>query len=214
MIKDFYKKYSTLVYAILGFFIICGGYWFLFEHSGPSMSPPSFKHWFGTGLTGNDIFVDTMSALGLEILTLLVVIPVIYFLGLLLGTLLSYFSTERMREFLLNLIHYWVTLPILLIALFLLILLGAGQKNAVFVIVFVFVPTQALYVYNRLESVKKSDFVVAKKSFGFSKLDIYKNQLFPNIQKDFTSYTLARMPEIIMMNLALNFFGHGSAAAD
>ena len=46
-------------------------------------------------------------------------------------------------------------------------------------------------------------------SYGFSKSYIYIHHLFPNIVKGFTNYTLARIPEILMMNLALNFLGLG-----
>jgi len=174
-----------------------------------NLAPPSFHHWFGTDLTGADVFIKSINALGLEVLTLLIVMPVIYFFGLITGMILSYFSNDRIREFFLNLIHYWVTLPVLLIALFLLILLGAGQKNAIIVMIFIYIPTQALYVYNQLETVKKNEFFIAKMSYGFSKRYIYRKHLFPNIRDGFTNYTLARMPEIIMMNLALNFLGLG-----
>ncbi len=173
------------------------------------LSAPSFRHWFGTDTAGGDIFLKSINALGIEIITLVIVLPVIYFLGFIIGMVLSYFSSEKIREFLLSLIHYWVTLPVLLIALFLLILIGAGQLNVIAIMIFVLIPTQALYVYNQLETVKKNDFVIAKMSYGLSKPYIYIHHLFPNIKKGYTNYTLARMPEIIMMNLALNFLGLG-----
>ncbi len=192
-------------------FLLYFGYSY-FETDGfvSSLTPPSFQHWFGTDVIGGDVFIASMKALGLEILSLLIVLPMIYFIGLSFGMLLSYFSNDRIREFLLNLIHYWVTLPVLLIALFLLIMIGSGQKNAIIVVSFVMIPTQALYVYNQLESAKKNDFFIAKISYGFSKPYIYRKHLLPNIMTGFTGYTLARMPEIIMMNLALNFLGLGA----
>ena len=191
-----------VIYFIYSFFVTDGIV--------SNLSAPSFRHWFGTDLAGGDVFIKSINALGLEVLTLLIVLPVIYFGGLAVGMILSYFSNDRIREFLLNLIRYWVTLPVLLIALFLLILLGSGQKNAIIVIIFLYIPTQALYVYNQLETLKKQEFIIAKLSYGFSKLYLYKNHLFPNIKKGFANYTYARMPEIIMMNLALNFLGLGA----
>ena len=173
------------------------------------LSEPSFRNWFGTDLTGADIFLKSMNALGIEIMTLLIILPIIYFSGLFIGMVLSYFSNDKVREFFLNLIHYWITLPVLLIALFLLILIGAGQTNAIAVMIFILIPTQALYVYNQLETVNKNDFVIAKMSYGLSKSYIYIYHLFPNVKKGCTNYTLARMPEILMMNLSLNFLGLG-----
>lgn len=191
--------------------ILYAGYsHFVTAGSAAGLSPPSLQHWFGTDVTGADLFLASLQALGLEVCTLLVVLPMIYFSGLLIGMILSYFSNDKIREFLLNFIHYWVTLPVILIAFFLLILIGSGQINAILVMIFVLVPTQALYVYNQLETAKKSDFFIAKLSYGFSKPYIYRNHLLPIISKSFTGYTLSRMPEIIMMNLALNFLGLGA----
>ncbi len=210
MNKIFTRRHSRIINLFILLVAINFGYkWFVLQIDGVSLSPPTIRHWFGTDLVGADIFSKSMNALGIEFITLLIVLPAIYLSGLFLGMVLSYFSNDRVREFFLNFIHYWVTLPILLIALFLLILVGAGQINAIAVMIFILIPTQAIYVYNQLETVKKEDFVAAKMSYGFSKSYIYLHHLFPNINKGFTNYTLARMPEIIMMNLALNFLGLG-----
>lgn len=210
MNKTFTRRHSSIINLFILLVAINFGYkWFVLQNDGVSLFPPTIRHWFGTDLAGADIFSKSMNALGIEFITLLIVLPAIYLSGLFLGIVISYFSNDRVREFLLNFIHYWVTLPILLIALFLLILIGSGQMNAIAVMIFILIPTQALYVYNQLETVKKEDFVTAKMSYGFSKSYIYLYHLFPNINKGFTNYTLARMPEIIMMNLALNFLGLG-----
>lgn len=183
--------------------------WLIYRPNDAYLKPPSLRNWFGTDLTGDDVFLKSMDALGIEIITLLIVLASIYILGFLFGMGLSYFNSPRLREFLLNLIHYWVTLPILLIALFLLIMLGAGQLNAIAIMVFVFTPTQAIYVFNQLETVKKNDFVPAKLSYGFTKSYIYIHHLIPNIRPGYHNYTLSRMPEIVMLNLGLNFLGLG-----
>jgi len=210
MNKGVIKKYS---FIIIFFVFLVTLYWgykrFILQNGNNSLFPPDIHHWFGTDVTGGDIFIKSMNALSIEIITLIAVLPVIYLFGIFIGMLLSYYSNDKIREFFLNLIHYWVTLPVLLIALFLLILVGAGQINAIAVMIFILIPTQALYVYNQLETVKKEDFVIAKMSYGLSKFHIYIRHLFPNIRKGFANYTLARMPEIIMMNLALNFLGLG-----
>lgn len=173
------------------------------------LSPPSWNHWFGTDIIGNDIFQKSINAIGVELLTIISVLPIIYISGLCIGILLSYFDNEKLKEFFLNLTHYWVTLPVLLIAMFLLILTGPGQKNVIAILIFVLIPSHALYVYNQLTEVKKQDFVLAKMSYGFSKSYIYFKHLFPNIKRSMNVYTLSRMPEILMMNLGLNFLGLG-----
>ena len=172
-------------------------------------SPPTLDHWFGTDVIGNDIFLKSFNALFIALITLAIVLPAIYLGGLIIGCVLSYFDNEKVREFFLNLVHYWVTLPVLLIAVFLLILIGAGQINVIGILIFVLIPSQSLYVYNQMEEAKKQDFVIAKRSYGFSKAYIFLHHLFPFTKNSFNTYTLSRMPEILMMDLAFNFLGLG-----
>ena len=178
-------------------------------NSNVMFSPPTWQYWFGTDVIGNDIFLNSISALFIALITLAIVLPAIYVGGLIVGFTLSYFDNEKLREFFINLVHYWVTLPVLLIAVFLLILVGAGQGNVIGILIFVLIPSQSLYVYNQMEEAKKQDFVIAKRSYGFSKGYIFSHHLFPYIKNSFNTYTLSRMPEILMMDLAFNFLGLG-----
>jgi peptide/nickel transport system permease protein len=176
---------------------------------GAMFSPPNLNHWFGTDVVGNDIFFNCLGALFVVLMTIGVVLPVVYVGGMLVGCALSYFDSLRLREFMLNLVHYWVTLPVLLIATFLLILVGTGQGNVIAVLIFVLLPSQSLYVYNRIEEAKKQAFVTAKRSYGFSKGYVLLHHNLPYIKSSFDSYTLSRLPEILMMDLAFNFLGLG-----
>ena len=178
-------------------------------HDNIVFSPPTPDHWFGTDIIGNDIFLKSFNALFVALITLAIVLPAIYLGGLIIGCVLSYFDNEKVREFFLNLVHYWVTLPVLLIAVFLLILVGAGQVNVIGILIFVLIPSQSLYVYNQMEEAKKQDFVIAKRSYGFSKAYIFLHHLFPFTRNSLNTYTLSRMPEILMMDLAFNFLGLG-----
>ena len=197
--------FLTMVLLILSYF-----YKHFFVNTGiHNFSSPTLCHWFGTDIIGNDIFLNSISALFIALITLAIVLPAIYVGGLIVGCILSYFDNEKLRAFFINLVHYWVTLPVLLIGIFLLILIGAGQGNVIGILIFVLIPSQSLYVYNQMEEAKKQDFVIAKRSYGFSKGYIFSRHLFPYIKNSFNTYTLSRMPEILMMDLAFNFLGLG-----
>lgn len=181
----------------------------VFTNNNVIFSPPTLHHWFGTDIIGNDIFLRSIDALFIALITLAIVLPAIYMGGLIIGCILSYFDNAKIREFFLNLVYYWVTLPVLLIAIFLLILVGAGQSNVIAILIFVLLPTQSLYVYSQMEEAKKEDFVIVKRSYGFSKGYILLYHLFPYIRNSYNIYTFSRMPEILMMDLAFNFLGLG-----
>jgi peptide/nickel transport system permease protein len=173
------------------------------------LSPPSWEHWFGTDVVGNDVFAKCLAGVGLEVTTLLAVVPAVAVLGTLVGLLLSFFQSGRLRECLVSFVYYWATLPILLIAVFLLIFVGAGQLNVVAILIFVLVPGHSLYVYSQITEAKKRDFVVAKKSYGLRSSRIFLRHLLPYASRSIITYTMSRLPEVLMLNLALNFLGLG-----
>lgn len=190
--------FLSLVYE----FFVCN------KHRIPMM-PPSIKHWCGTGLYGEDIFSETIEASVIEVLILLIVSALVWSLGIVLGAISSIPNNRFIRETIMSFIHVIATLPILLLALFLLILFGGGIVNAILILVISTLPSQILYAYNQFEQAKKEDFYFTKQSYGLSKIYIYKNHLSPFIIEKYNQYTLSRLPEIMMMSLAINYLGLG-----
>lgn len=203
-----------LTFYIFGFILVvclvCST--FMTSKFGEVLMQPSRNHWCGTGLFGEDIFVETTIATGIEVLLLLVVSAIVWVSGIIFGVLISFPSNSFVRELMLSVIHVFATLPILLLALFMLILLGGGFVNSILILIIAILPSQILYAYNQFEQAKKEDFYLAKQSYGLSRLYIYKHHLFPCVIKKYNNYTLSRLPEITMMGLALDFLGLGIKA--
>ncbi|NQU80164.1 MAG: ABC transporter permease subunit [Bacteroidetes bacterium] len=206
-------KQKRYILTIVGFILVILVAYACFNSSSYSntipLTSPNINHWFGTDINGKDMFLRSMIALGYELLILSSVLLIIWVSGLIIGGLTSFFKLKLLRIFFLNLIHYIATLPILLVALFLLIIIGAGLINSIVILILAIIPTHSLYVYNQFESAKNESFIVANKGYGLSDFAIYKSHLFPFIVKRYNSYTLSRIPEIIMLNIALNFLGLG-----
>lgn len=205
------KLRHILLLAFLFAIIVAIYYFFILPLSqgNVSLSSPELRHWFGTDINGTDVFMKSVEAFGFEILTLLIVLVIIWFVGILFGSITYVLNWSALQEFSLNFIHYMATLPILLIAMFLLIIFGAGFINSVLILSISIIPTQALFVYNQLQSARNEEFLIAKKSYGLSNTTILRSHLIAFILKKYNNYTFARIPEIIMMNLALNFLGLG-----
>ncbi|MCK4661993.1 MAG: ABC transporter permease subunit [Bacteroidales bacterium] len=205
------KLRHIVIFTFLFAVIIAIYYFFILSASqgNISLSSPELRHWFGTDINGTDVFMKSVEAFGFEILTLLIVLIIIWFAGILFGSVTYVINWKTLQDFFLNFIHYMATLPILLIALFLMIIFGAGFINSVLILSISIIPTQALFVYNQLQSAKNEEFLIAKRSYGMSNTAILRFHLLPFIVKKYNNYTFARIPEIIMMNLALNFLGLG-----
>lgn len=199
------------VLYILGFLLIVSLVYgtFVSVRNNTALASPSVDHWCGTGLFGEDIFIDTVVATGIEVLTVLLVSPLVWAFGMMLGAMGSIPSSRIIQEIIMSLIHVVATFPVLLLALFLLILFGGGYGNIIVILFVAALPGQTLYAYNQFEQAKREEFYLAKQSCGLSRRYIYKNHLLPYIFRRYNHYTLSRFPEILMMSLALNFLGLG-----
>lgn len=173
------------------------------------LGPPSFSHWFGTDLAGRDVLTQTFYASWVAILTVASVAMTIHILGLALGALLAQVHSRLLRELLASLVNYWLTVPILLIAIFVMILLGSGQMKLAVVLTVALTPTQALYVYVRLTEAQKQPFAMVKRAYGLSRTQVFISDLMPYVHPSIRSYTLSRLPEILVMDLAFNYLGLG-----
>ncbi|MBF0631860.1 MAG: ABC transporter permease subunit [Magnetococcales bacterium] len=171
---------------------------------------PGREYWLGTDISGHSMMQSLTSAIGTEIVTLVLSTIFVLLSGLVLGSAIAITRMHVIRTLAMTCLAFWVTLPTLLVSLLLLIHFGAGQETVVAVIIFVLTPTQALYVATRIAANEGERFVQAKRSFGFSHATILRRHLVPFVFYDYIRYTLSRVPEILMTDLALNFFGLGA----
>ncbi|MFA8342375.1 MAG: ABC transporter permease subunit [Rhodothermaceae bacterium] len=198
------KRILPILIVILFVYIY---YQFITIDKNDILMSPSVTNWFGTDSEGNDILIVIIESLFYELLTVIICLPIIYFLSIFIGHLLSKSKKQIINDLIQNILHFWITLPIILIALFLLIIIGSSQLNAISVIIFIFIPSQSLYIYNQIFDAKKEPFVLAKLSYGFSQNHIFWKHIFPFIRSSSINYSLSRIPEIIMLNISLNFMG-------
>lgn len=132
-----------------------------------------------------------------------------YLWSLIIGSILALAHSRLLRELLSSMVNYLLTIPVLLIAIFVMVLLGPGQLKLATILVAALTPTQALYVYVRLTEAQKQPFAVVKRAFGLSRVKVFSYDLVPYIHPSVRSYTLSRLPEILVMDLAFNYLGLG-----
>ncbi len=181
---------------------------------GDSLTAPDMDHLFGTDLAGRDVLTQILRATGIAAVTVGGVACTVHVGGFAVGFLLAYLRGRVFRDLLVTLIHYWLTLPVLLIAVFVMILLGSGQLKLAIILALILIPSQALYVHSQLSDARKLDFVLVKRSLGFSRLRVVRRDVFPYVEPSVRDYTLSRLPEILVMDLAYNFLGLGVQPPD
>ncbi len=173
------------------------------------LGPPSSNHWFGTDLAGRDVLAQTFSASLIAILTVAGVAIAVHICGFIVGGILAQTQNRVLRDMLASFVNYWLTVPTLLVAIFVMILLGSGQVKLAVVLSVALTPSQALYVYARISEAQKQPFAMVKRAYGFSRLQVFFSDLMPYVHSSIWSYTLSRLPEILVMDLAFNYLGLG-----
>lgn len=205
------SRWHILALSFIALLVIGTGAYTLRAGYEPSsvLTSPSPEHWFGTDLTGHDVLAQTFRATWVAAFTVAGVAVAVHLFGLLVGAILAQGRSRLIRELLSSMVNYWLTIPILLLAIFVMILLGSGQLKLVIVLVAALTPTQALYVYVRLTEAQKQPFAVVKRAYGFSWFRVFVSELLPFVHPSILSYTLSRLPEILIMDLAFNYLGLG-----
>jgi len=178
------------------------------QSSTETLSPPSFKHLFGTDLLGRDVFSRVLfgarQVLGLAGSGTLAAVV--------LGTTVGLFSGYRggwLDELLMRFFDSLLSLPALLLALLLLGTVGPSRQGVLIVIVVVYTPIVARVVRSVVLSVKTRGFIDAARLQGESLGRILFREILPSTLPALTVEASLRFSYAIFLVASLGFLGIG-----
>ncbi|MFB6290209.1 MAG: ABC transporter permease [Candidatus Bipolaricaulia bacterium] len=178
------------------------------DFSTDKFAGPSLKHPFGTDRWGRDVFtriaVGSRTAFSLAMSATL--------LGLVGGTALglsaAYFG-GWIEELLGRLMDILMSFPALLIAMFVLGVLGPGTINVIIVIGIAHIPRIGRVARSATLQVKNQEFVEAARVRGESDLYIMGAEILPNILDTLGVEAAIRFAYSIFLSASLGFLGLG-----
>lgn len=173
------------------------------------LQPPSWSHWFGTDLAGQDVFFASLAATGIELATLVIVAFTLHGLALLLACLFGLCTKGWWRAALPQATHLWSSLPHLLLATILVVLVGPGQIQLMSCLLIALLSSHLLFCLSLFWESERQDFVTAKLAMGLPYRRILAQDVIAWVHRRLLPFTQARLPEIVMLNLALSFLGFG-----
>ncbi|OLF05752.1 hypothetical protein BLA60_35175 [Actinophytocola xinjiangensis] len=155
---------------------------------------PSAEHLLGTDNLGRDLLLRTLVAtrlsLGLAVLaTLLAAVA-----GVLVGGLPAVLGGRVQRTFG-AVINTWLAFPVLLLAMLVAILLGAGTTTAVLALVLTMTPSFARLAQTLASRVGGSEYLAAARMLGVSR------------RRQFTRYVLPNIAEPVIVNVTISIGG-------
>jgi peptide/nickel transport system permease protein len=177
---------------------------------GAMLQAPSAKHWFGTDSFGRDVF----SRIIYGSRTALWVGFASAFLGASLGALIgvgsAYFGgrTDLILQRFMDLL---LSFPLIILALVVVAVRGAGATNVILAITIPMLPRCALVVRSSALALREMPFVEAARALGFGPTRIIVRHMLPNVMAPYLIMVTAFLGQAILLEASLSFLGLGVA---
>ena len=177
------------------------------EHS---LVPPDFTYFFGTDEFGRDVFSRVLC--GARPTLLLALASAV--IGVLLGTttgLVAGYTGGAVDETLMRIMDALMSFPALILAMLVVVMLGANPVNVVLALGIVFWPRSARLVRSVVVELARREFVDAARSRGEVWPYILARELLPNVRMIVVVDFSLRITYGILLSASLAYLGIGVA---
>lgn len=178
------------------------------QHITDQFKGPSAKYWLGTDEYGRDIFTRIVwgARISLTVGTVSVILGMI--VGSILGMYAGYKGGVR-DELIMRVMDVFMSIPTLLMGLFVVAVLGPNMGNLIIAIALTVVPRFARIARAPTVSIKERDYVEACRAMGFSDRRIMLVHVLPNILGDIMVMGSLWVATAVRIEASLSFIGLG-----
>jgi peptide/nickel transport system permease protein len=175
---------------------------------GAMLAAPSRQHWLGTDAHGRDVFsrivygsrTALMVGFGAAILGAT--------LGAVVGVASAYFA-GRIDLFVQRVMDVFLSLPLIVLALAVVVILGTGVWNVILAIMIPMIPRCALVVRSSALAIREMPYVDAARAAGYGPLRIILRHMLPNVMAPYLIMLTAFLGQAILLEASLSFLGLG-----
>jgi peptide/nickel transport system permease protein len=176
---------------------------------GVGISPPSADHWFGTDITGGDVFSRTIAAAWVDLSLALAGTFLSLIIGVPLGLLTS--VKKRWSDNLVRGMDAFQAFPLLILALVLVSLSGNKLYMVVVAIALINIPRYMRLIRSEVLSLREARFMEATTAVGVPLPRALRKHVLPNVMGMITAQTTLTMANAIVVIATLSFLGIGVA---
>jgi peptide/nickel transport system permease protein len=176
---------------------------------GVGISPPSADHWFGTDITGGDVFSRTIAAAWIDLSLALAGTFLSLIIGVPLGLLTS--VKKRWSDNLVRGMDAFQAFPLLSLALVLVSLSGNKLYMVVVAIALINIPRYMRLIRSEVLTLREARFMEATTAVGVPLPRALRKHVLPNVMGMITAQTTLTMANAIVVIATLSFLGIGVA---
>ena len=171
-------------------------------------SPISTEHFLGTDHLGRDIFTRLIFGARISLFSVGIILVCVMFLGISIGGIAGFFG-GKIDKFIMRLCDLFLSLPTIVLSLFLVGILGAGLENVMLAIALTHWAWYARIIRSIVLGLKHREFVLLSQVYGASNWQIFKrNMLTPILTQCFVLATMD-IGHIMLHIAGLSFLGLG-----
>lgn len=178
------------------------------QNLGNMLKPPSSEHLFGTDALGRDllsrIIYGARASLSVGLVSTIIAGSIGITLGLIAGYLGKYADAAIMR-----IMDAMMSIPVVILALFLGAILGKGLGNIMLCIGIVMMPGYARMTRGQVLAVKQLDYVTAGKIGGATRLKNAVKHILPNCIAPNLVLATMNLGSAILTEAGLSYLGMG-----
>ena len=173
---------------------------------------PSTSYWFGTDAFGRDVFSRTMSGGRISLIVAAAVSILTMLFGAAFGALSGYF--RKVDAALMRIMDGLMAIPTVLLAIALMVILGASLQNVIIAIVIVDTPRMTRVARSSVLSLREQPFVDAARSIGAGNGRILVRHVIPNLLAPIIVMGTYVAASAMLTEAYLSFLGAGIPAID
>jgi peptide/nickel transport system permease protein len=172
------------------------------------LMPPSAGHWLGTDEFGRDVLSRIMAGAATSVMVAAVTVFVATVLGVLVGAIAG-FLRGHVDRVLMAFNDALLAFPGILLALGLMVVVGANRWGIVLALGLAYAPSVARVVRGTVLSLREREFVEASRSIGNSEWTTLLRHVLPNCWAPVAVLSTAMFGWVLLAESALSFLGLG-----
>lgn len=168
----------------------------------------SSAHWFGTDYISRDLFARVVYGTRVSLLTGVISVLLSAFIGVFLGMCAAFFG-GIVDKLLLGFCETFNSIPSIALCLTLISMFGGGMMNMAFILCFMGIPGFLRMMRASSLAILNSDYILAVRLAGQSKLKIMYKHILPNAISPIIVMATQMIGTTVMMESGLSFLGVG-----
>jgi len=180
------------------------------EEADPLMSlqPPSAAHWFGTDVSGMDIYTRIVYATRINLLISIVAVAFAFAVGVPIGLLIGFYR-NWISSLVMRIFDFIQSFPVFVLGMALVSVMGQEIWNVAIVLAVLFIPMFARLIRAEVLSLRERPYVSAARCSGATDGSIMFRHILPNALTPAIVQVSISIGLAILLTAGLSFVGAG-----